>query len=116
MPARLLLFLLIAFLSFLLQLFLPWWIIAVVAFGAALWKATNGSYAFWSGFLAIMAVWLLMASFTHIRTDGLLTSRVAALFGLPASFLLILITAIVGGVVGGMAALSGYFVRQAIKL
>lgn len=114
MPSRIILFLLIALFSFVLQLFLPWWIIAIVAFGAALWKATNGSNAFWSGFLGIMIVWLLMASFTHIRTDGILTSRIAALFSLPASFLLILITALVGGLVGGMAALSGYYVRQAI--
>jgi hypothetical protein len=115
MPSRLLLFLLIALLSFILQLFLPWWIIAVVAFAAALWKAVSGSSAFWSGFLAVAVVWLLMAIFTHIRTDGILTSRIAALFNLPASFLLILITAIIGGLVGGMAALSGYFVRQALK-
>jgi hypothetical protein len=115
MPARLLLFLLIALLSFVLQLFMPWWIIAIVAFGAALWKATNGSTAFWSGFLAIMAVWLLMATFTHIRTEGILTSRIAALFSLPASFLLIIVTALIGGLVGGIAALSGYYVRQAIR-
>ena len=115
MPSRLVLFLLIALLSFILQFFLPWWIIAIVAFGAALWRATNGSTAFWSGFLAIMLVWLLMATFTHIRTDGILTERIAALFSLPASFLLIIITAIVGGIVGGMAALSGYYVRQLIR-
>jgi hypothetical protein len=115
MPARLLLFLVIALLSFVLQLFMPWWIIAIVAFGAALWKATNGSSAFWSGFLAIMAVWLLMATFTHIRTEGILTSRIAALFSLPASFLLIIVTALIGGLVGGIAALSGYYVRQAIR-
>jgi hypothetical protein len=115
MPARLLLFLLIALLSFVLQLFMPWWIIAIVAFGAALWKATNGSTAFWSGFLAIVTVWLLMAGFTHIRTGGILTNRIAALFSLPASFLLIIVTALMGGLVGGIAALSGYYVRQAVR-
>lgn len=115
MPSRIILFLLIALLSFLLQLFLPWWIIAVVAFGAALWRATNGRNAFWSGFLAIAVVWMLTATIIHVRTDGILTQRIAALFSLPASFLLLCITALIGGIVGGMAALSGFYVRQLIR-
>jgi ABC-type multidrug transport system fused ATPase/permease subunit len=115
MFSRLILFLLIALLSFLLQLFLPWWIIAIVAFGAALWKATTGNTAFWSGFLAIVLVWMLMATVIHVRTDGILTERIAALLGLPASFLLIVVTALAGGIVGGMAALSGYYMRQLIR-
>jgi hypothetical protein len=115
MSPRIILFLLIALLSFLLQLFLPWWIIAIVAFGAALWRATTGGNAFWSGFLAIVLVWMLMATVIHVRTGGILTERVAALFSLPASFLLIIVTALVGGLVGGMAALSGYYVRQLIR-
>jgi hypothetical protein len=116
MPSRLLVCLLIALLSFFFQFFLPWWIIAIVAFGVAFWRATTGSNAFWSGFLAILVVWSLMATFIHVRTEGILTGRVAALFNLPASFLLILVTATIGGLVAGVAALSGYYMRQVTKV
>lgn len=106
------LFLLIALLSFILQYFLPWWIIAIVAFGLAFWKGSSAGKAFLAGFLAIIVVWAAMATFTHIRTDGILTSKIAALFNLPVSALLIVVTAIIGGLVGGIAALSGFYTRQ----
>jgi hypothetical protein len=91
---------------------LPWWIIAVVAFGVALWKASSGGNAFLSGFLAIVLVWTVMAGFIHIHTEGILSNKIAALFYLPSPLLLIIITAFIGGLVGGMAALSGFFVRK----
>jgi hypothetical protein len=106
------LFLLIALLSLVLQFFLPWWIIAIIAFGAAYWKASSAKTAFFSGFLAIVIVWAIKSSFTHIRTEGILSNRIAELFLLPSPLLLIVITAFFGGLVGGMAALSGFFVRQ----
>ncbi len=115
MPSRILLFVLIALLSFVLQWFMPWWIIAVVAFGIALWKATTAGSAFWSGFLSIVLLWAFMSTVTHARTEGILTEKIAHLFNLPASSLLIVITALVGGIVGGLAALSGYYVRQLVK-
>jgi hypothetical protein len=105
-------FVLIALLSFLLQFFLPWWIISIVAFGVAFWKASSSGKAFLSGFLTIVLVWAIMSAFIHVRTDGILSNRIAALFNLPSSLLLILITSLIGGLVGGIAALSGYLVRQ----
>lgn len=106
------LFLLIAILSLILQFFLPWWIIAIIAFGAAYWKASSGKIAFLSGFLAILTLWTIMSAFIHIRTGGVLSDRIAALFFLPSPLLLIIVTALIGGLVGGMAALSGFFARQ----
>jgi hypothetical protein len=106
------LFLLIALLSFALQFFMPWWIIAIIAFGAAYWKAHSATTAFLSGFLAIVVVWVIKATFTHVQTEGILSARIAELFFLPSPILLIVITVLIGGLVGGMAALSGFFVKQ----
>ncbi len=106
------LFILIAVLGFVLQFFLPWWIIAVVAFVIAAWRGRSTKQAFFSGFGAIMLVWVAKSLFTHIQTEGVLTDRVAVLFNLPSPFLLILVTALIGGLVGGVAALSGFFFKQ----
>jgi len=108
------LFLLILVLSLAAQFFLPWWIVAVIAFGLALWKARSAGGAFGAGFLGIGLGWLGMSLFIHLRTGAILTNKIAQLFSLPSSTLLLLITALVGGLVGGMAALSGYFCRKAV--
>jgi hypothetical protein len=47
-----------------------------------------------------------------MQSEGILTERVALLFNLPSPVLLIAITALIGGLVGGIAALSGFFFRQ----
>jgi hypothetical protein len=104
-----LLFFLILAASFILQLFLPWWIIAPVAFGLALWKGASPRQAFWSGFGAIVFSWAATALVIHLRNEGILTAKVAGLFSLPFPALLIAITALVGGLVGGLAALSGFY-------
>ncbi len=104
-----LLFFLILAASFILQLFLPWWIIAPVAFALALWKGTSSRQAFWSGFGAIVFLWAATALVIHLRNEGILTAKIAGLFALPFPALMIVITALVGGLVGGLAALSGFY-------
>jgi hypothetical protein len=106
---NMLLFFLILAASFILQLFLPWWIIALVAFALALWKGTSSRQAFWSGFGAIVFLWAATALVIHLRNEGILTAKIAGLFALPFPALMILITALVGGLVGGLAALSGFY-------
>jgi hypothetical protein len=104
-----LLFFLILAASFILQLFLPWWIIAPVAFALALWKGISPRQAFWSGFGAIVFSWTATALVIHLRNEGILTIKIAGLFALPFPTLLIAITALIGGLVGGLAALSGFY-------
>jgi hypothetical protein len=104
-----LLFFLILAASFILQLFLPWWIIAPAAFALALWKGTSSRQAFWSGFGAIVFLWAATALVIHLRNEGILTAKIAGLFALPFPALMIVITALVGGLVGGLAALSGFY-------
>jgi hypothetical protein len=104
-----LLFFLILTASFVLQLFLPWWIIAPIAFALALWKGTSSRHAFWSGFGAIVFLWATTALVIHLRNEGILTAKIAGLFALPFPALMIVITALIGGLVGGLAALSGFY-------
>jgi Na+/proline symporter len=95
------------------QFFMPWWIIAPVAFGLAFWKAMNARQAFIAGFAGIALGWLGYSLFIHLRTEGVLTQRIAHVLPLHHSFLLILVTVLIGGLVGGMAALAGYYCRNA---
>ncbi|RNI32497.1 hypothetical protein EFA69_04025 [Rufibacter immobilis] len=109
------LFLLILLLSLLAQFFLPWWSIAVVCFGVAFLRAHRGGQAFLAGFGAIALSWLGAALFWHLVTDGLLSSRVAALLTIHSPWLLMAATVLIGGTVGGISALSGFFFRKALR-
>jgi hypothetical protein len=112
------LFLIIVVICFLLQLFLPWWIIAPVAVGAAFWKAVSGAHAFWSGFLAIFSLWIGAGLFYTLPNGNILANRVGAMLGLPETsinwVIVLLITGIIGGLASGLCALAGYYFRQTL--
>ncbi len=105
---------LIATSSAALQLFMPWWIIAVVAFLVAYFLKQNALAAFGSGFLGVFLLWMLCAFLLSAANDNLLASKVAMLLPLKGSVkALLLVTGLVGGLVSGFAAITG---SLAIKL
>ena len=111
------LFLIIAILSLILQYFLPWWIIAPIAFGMSLWIARSGKQAFGSGFLAIFLLWLIIGLAHTLPNENILANRVGSMLKLPESSInwvfVLLISGIVGGLASGLAALSGFYVKDA---
>lgn len=110
-----LLFLLIFVFAFVAQFFLPWWIIAPLCFVLAAWRGLSGGRSFVAGFLGIGLGWLAMASWLSVRNNGLLAHRVAQLLPLGGQeWVLVLVTAVIGGLVGGLAALAGTWLRQAV--
>lgn len=107
--------LLIAIISLVAQLVLPWWSIAIVAFAICCWRSFGGGSAFLHGFVGVALVWLGYALVVHLRTDGIFTGRMSQLlFKADAPVLLMLATVVLGGLVGGLSGLAGYFVRQAV--
>jgi uncharacterized membrane protein YhaH (DUF805 family) len=107
------LFLIILILSFASGFFLPWWVVAIAAFSAAFFIGKTSGQAFWSGFLAVFIVWIVLALFKSIPNDHILAKKVALLFHLPGWGYLLVITGIIGGLVSGFAALSGVLLQKA---
>lgn len=104
--------LLIAILSFIAGLFLPWWSIALVAFGVGFLIPQGVGRSFVSGFLGVFLLWCLLALWIDLKNESILSHKIAQLFPLGgSSVLLILVTALVGGLVGGFAAMSGASIR-----
>ena len=98
------------------QLILPWWSLAVVAFAAGLALAPTGRAAFGAGFGGAGLSWLLPAMWLAHQNQGLLAHRVAALLPLGGSAAaLIVVTALVAGLAGGLAALAGRWLREALR-
>ncbi|MEZ2338698.1 hypothetical protein AB6735_23820 [Mucilaginibacter sp. RCC_168] len=107
------LFLIILILSFASGFFLPWWVVAIAAFSAAFFIGKTSGQAFWSGFLAVFIVWIVLALFKSIPNDHILAKKVAVLLHLPGWGYLLVITGIIGGLVSGFAALSGVLLQKA---
>jgi hypothetical protein len=104
--------LLIALFSFIAGLFLPWWSIAIIAFLVALLVPQSIGRSFLAGFTGIFLLWFLLALWIDIKNNHLLSQKIAQLFRLGnASLLLVVVTALIGALVGGFAAMSGASLR-----
>lgn len=97
-----------ALLSFITGLQFPWWSIAIIAFLVALFIGQSIAKSFLSGFVGIFLLWFVVAFWIDTTNDNILSHKIAQLFPLGgSSLLLILITAFIGALVGGLAAMSG---------
>lgn len=107
---------LIALLSLLAQFVFPWWSLALVAFAVCYWSSSSAGRAFWYGFAGVALVWLVYALIAQLKTDGVFIGRMSELlFKTNTTVLLVPVTAFLGGLVGGLAGVSGYFVRQVTR-
>lgn len=95
--------------SFILNLFLPWWSIAIPGLILGYLFEPKTVKAFGFGFLALFILWGGQAWYIHIANGGILTSRIAEMMGISTPFLMILITGVIGGLVSGLATLTGAF-------
>ncbi|RFZ81102.1 hypothetical protein DYU05_20290 [Mucilaginibacter terrenus] len=92
---------------------LPWWTACILAFIVALFISRNTSHSFWMGFCGMGLAWLAMAMLASFPNQHILAVRVAQLFHVYSVVALFAITAIIGGLAGGMSAMSGFLVRKA---
>lgn len=99
-------------LGFLAGKFLPWWSIALASFLVALLIPQRAGAGFLSGFLGIFLLWALVALWIDSKNESILSHKISALLKLGgSSVLLILVTAFIGALVGGFAAMAGSSMR-----
>lgn len=98
---------LIAVFCSLAGVYLPFWSLAAVAFIISLMVRTGNWASFFAGFLAVFALWTVLAWSTDQDTHSILTERVTQIFMGISNLALILITGFIGGLVGGLGAASG---------
>ena len=104
-------------LAFVIDLYLPWWGIAIAAFLVAALIHQPPRFSYLSGFFGIFLLWFLLSWLIDIKNESILSQKIAVLLPLGGSvFLLMLVTALIGGIVGGLAALSGSFLRKGLPL
>ena len=106
--------LLTAVLSFIGGIYIPvWWSFAIAALLVAFLIHQKGGKAFFAGFLSLFILWGALAFWIDMKNEGVLSARIATLLPLGGSkWALILITAFIGALVAGFAALSGSYLRS----
>jgi len=102
-----------ALLAFAGGLWFGWWIIAIAAFLIALLVHQRAGKAFLSGAAGVFLLWGALAWWIDMKNEHILSKRIAEVLPLGGnSFLLIVVTAVIGGLVAGLAALSGSYLRS----
>lgn len=108
-------FTLLFFSFWLVTLFLPWWtlFIPAVLLGATLFDSSGS--AFFTGFISLFAAWSVQVLYIDIANESILSGRIAEMLGVGQSWLVILITALIGGLIGGMGTLLGAQIRLLLQ-
>lgn len=104
-----------SFLSYILQQFIAPWIVVPIAMFIALLTQNNAFAAFLGGFAAIALLWMAKATMIDVYTNSILSAKVAVILGVKSSIMLILLTGLVGGLLGGLGAASGQHILYMLK-
>lgn len=106
-----LLALLILISAFILNLFLPWWSIAIPGILLGYFFKKKAWASFGWGFLALFILWAGQALYIHFMNDGILSTRIANMLGVGSPYLVVLITGVLGGLVSGFATMTGALIK-----
>lgn len=102
-----------AIFAFISGLFLPWWGIAITSLLVAVIIHQTAGKAFLSGLLGVLLLWSGLAWWIDMKNNGILSSKIAQVLPLGGNtILLIFVTGLIGGLVGGLAAMSGSYLRS----
>lgn len=105
--------LLIALLSFAACLYLPWWSIALSSFLVVALIPQSPGRAFLCGFLSIALLWGILSFLKSSQNEHLLAHKVSLIIlKTDSPAFLVLATALLGGIVAGLAALTASFIAK----
>ncbi|MFM7486274.1 MAG: hypothetical protein ACKO13_05060 [Cytophagales bacterium] len=97
-----------AVVCFVLQRFFPWWSMPIGTAVVSYFIGNKNGISFLAGLLAISFLWLAVALYIDAATHSILTYKVNKLLPVNAFVL----TAIIGGLIGGLGALIGSMLRK----
>lgn len=92
---------------------LPWWSFVVTNLIISIALPIKPLQSFIAGALGVGALWAGLAFGIDLANNHILSTKVAQILPLGGSYIaLIIVTAFVGALLGGLASLTGSFVRK----
>lgn len=106
---------LIAALTYLAALFLPWWSAVICAFLVNVVIGSGGLNSFLSGFLGVGLCWMIAAWIIFSGNEAGLVMRLAPLLRANEGVVLVVYTSLLGAIEGGLGGLCGSYVIKIFK-
>ena len=103
------------FLTFIVSWLLPWWSYLLVSVFIG-WFSKSGARAFGIGFLGTGLVWIMAAYYQDLRSESIISKRLAEMFGLPHPILIYLVLWVVVGVSSGLFCVLGFYLAELAQL
>lgn len=101
----------LAFIAGLLS-FSPWWGFAIASLLVAVLVHQKAGKAFLAGYTGVFLLWAGLAWWIDMKNNGVLSAKIASVLPLGGNAVyLILVTALIGGLVAGLAAVMGSYLR-----
>ncbi len=92
---------------------LPWWSFVVTNLFIAVALPIKPAQSFLAGALGVGALWAGLSFGIDLANNHILSTKVAQILPLGGSYIaLIIVTTLVGALLGGLASLTGSFVRN----
>lgn len=92
-----------------------WWVFAIGAFIAGLAIPQKAFSAFSAGFLSVFLLWAFFIWQIDVANNGLLSGKMANILPLNGSSVaLMLLSAGIGGITSGLAAVTGTLLRKKV--
>ena len=95
-------------LAFVFSIFMPWWSIMLASFITSLLISLEKIMVFLIPFFAIFFYWVVYCYFLSSSNDFILATKISKLIGIGSSpYLLIILSATIGGISSGTSAIFG---------
>jgi hypothetical protein len=92
--------------------FFPWWSTAIVAFLWGLIINPNSKQGALILFFTLFFIWVGVALYLNLNNNELMSQRMAEILKVGSPWVLILITGMIGGLVGLLPGMAGIFLRK----
>lgn len=107
---------LIMMISSISQYFLPWWTSLIVALAVETALGKGDGTSFFSGFYGVSIPWMALSAYIDMNNGSILSKQILSLFHLPQySAVMIVLTGLIGGIVGGLGSQTGGWIKKAFS-
>ena len=96
----------------LLNLFLPWWGFILIAISASWWVKDKVKDTILISVIASTLSWLPLLVYSYLNGGQILFTRVSQMMGFSNTLLLFFSTGILVSFLGGLAGISGFYIKE----
>jgi hypothetical protein len=107
--------LIIGILTYYISSSLPWWSIIFIPFLLGLIFEDNYISHFLSGFIGVSISWIFLLLSIEYQSESILSSKVIEILKINSINILIIFTALIGGIISALSSITGLAMNNIFK-